>query len=351
MFSLIALAIISSCCFLCGGGNGEGAFIDSSTRMETHIIRAVNGISGERKTYNSSGTLTNTIDINNGNALTYTSFQNHTDPTTGQNPTAALGSAVAPNDPNVNLQKPKVPEVNYAKPEVLCGQHINPPERSIYGNFLGDRENFSSSYLQNIHTAPFKFVIDGFYYLGHYLRNTLDNDYTGAIDSLVERASIPGLFINMNYAENGLAEYTKFGKKAGTHAIWGSKPDSPEFVGADGMAQCIGIVIFSPSTGLRAAFHFSQTDAAYATLGRYNWPADCKAILAGAYNGNLTTKDQFAEVLAFLQRARIKVEGFMSADNVAGIFVDRLGNWIVVPSPNYIKFFNDPAPTIYPHQN
>ena len=106
MFSFLAITFISCCCFFEGNGNGEGAFCDSNIRMETHATRDGNGISGERKTYNSSGTLTNTIDINNGNALTYTSFQNHTDPTTGQNPTAALGSAVAPNDPNVNLDKP-----------------------------------------------------------------------------------------------------------------------------------------------------------------------------------------------------------------------------------------------------
>ena len=89
-------------------------------------------------------------------------------------------------------------------------------------------------------------------------------------------------------------------------------------------------------------------EAAYGTLSQYSWPTDCKAIIAGAYGGNLTTKDQFTEILAFFRRHEIEVEGFGFTDDIDGIFVDRSGNWIVVPNLNYKIFFNGPPPTIYP---
>jgi len=72
---------------------------------------------------------------------------------------------------------------------------------------------------------------------------------------------------NMEYAKKGL-----IGSGTGNHQIWGSGPGSPDFVGASGMGPCIGVVIYSPSTGLRAAFHFSQTDDALGTLMQYQWP-------------------------------------------------------------------------------
>ena len=203
------------------------------------------------------------------------------------------------------------------------------PEKVILGNsFSEKREN-----IKNMLPAGLASSVIAFW------GGTDNANADDMIRKLVERAGLAGLYINLEYANKGAG---MGGSGTGYHQIWGSKPGSPEFVGASGMGPCIGVVIYSPSTGLRAAFHFDQGNAATNTLNRYNWPADCRAIIAGAHGGNFTTRDQLAEILGYLRHAGIKVEGFGFTKDIAGIYVDQSGNWIVVPSKIYLDFVNPP---------
>lgn len=208
-------------------------------------------------------------------------------------------------------------------------EQITAPEKEIFGNFLGQKDNYAAKVPGGLFTSV---IVN--------IRGTAYENCNDAIDKIV--AKIPGLSVDMDYHGKIIAG----GSLAGQHAIYGSKPDSPEYVGAKGMQPCIAVVIFSPSTGLRAAFHFSQSDAAAATLYRYNWPADSRAIIAGAYNGNYTTKGQLAEILAFMKRTGMKIDGFISGEFASQVYVDRKGNWIVVPDPKYANFVNGPPPTL-----
>jgi len=174
--------------------------------------------------------------------------------------------------------------------------------------------------------------------LAHLLGTGGDGDVNNArIQLLMNRTEfLRPLSLNMEYANKKPS-----GSIAGKHQIWGPG-QGPDYVGAWGMGPCIGVVIYAPC-GLRAAFHFSDLDAAVRTLAQYRdrWTADAKAIIAGATDGSATTVAQLRGILSFLRQNGITVEGFGFTQNdingiygIHGIFVDKSGNWIVVPIGN-----------------
>ena len=55
------------------------------------------------------------------------------------------------------------------------------------------------------------------------------------------------------------------------------------------------------------------------------------------------------EILGVLKEGGIKVQGYVSGTDAGAIFVDQSGNWIVVPSPNYILFMKNPPATLLVH--
>ena len=117
----------------------------------------------------------------------------------------------------------------------------------------------------------------------------------------------------------------------GKHGIWGISPDTFEIIGVEGMEPCIGICIYSELAGIRAAFHLAQTDDAYNTLNQYKWPPDSRVIIAGASSSNFVVKAQLAEVLTFFRWRNFTIDGFIPGNKVSGIYVDRDGNWFVLP--------------------
>jgi hypothetical protein len=169
-----------------------------------------------------------------------------------------------------------------------------------------------------------------------YWTDTVNDNCDDAIAKTVKNQK--RLPIDMDSTVLGLS-----GLRNPYHGIYGVCPESPEYIGASGMEPCIGVCIYSESAGMRAAFHFAQTDNAYYTLGRYNRPADCRAILAGAHSSNFTTQDRLSDILSFMWWNNIKIDGFRSSKDVDGIYVDRKGNWVVVPSKKYQETFIGPV--------
>jgi len=159
------------------------------------------------------------------------------------------------------------------------------------------------------------------------------SDFNSRILNMVVLRGIKPLHINMEYADKALS-----GSLAGTHQIWGPG-QGPDYVGARGMLPCVGVVVYAPC-GKRAAFHFSQGDSALATLMQYGWPPGSRAIIAGATDGNDTTVAQLSAILRFFNLRGITVEHFDLTHDIEGIYVDRLGNWIVVPTLIYRNFYH-----------
>ena len=186
------------------------------------------------------------------------------------------------------------------------------------GNLLGGKENYPLNF-------DFRLIVRSLFM-------DLNKPQNESIDGLIQK--IGTLIPDMDFADIDLKGYG-----SGKHGIFDSSPESPEYVGTEGMGPCIGVCIRSESTGLRAAFHFKQGDNATATLHRYNWPSDSKAIIAGATdNANVATYLQLKEVIAYLRHANIDIEGFEYTKDIAGIYISRDGKWIVKPSLAYEGF-------------
>jgi len=159
-----------------------------------------------------------------------------------------------------------------------------------------------------------------------YLVGGKDDNTDARINLLINRENLRPLRINMDYGKKGLS-----GSTTGTHQFW-DPGRGPDYVGATGMGPCIGVVIYSPC-GQRAAFHFGpSSDGAVSTLNQYDWPPDSKAIIAGATGGSATTVAELQAILAFFNQKGISVEGFDFTHNIQGIYVDRSGKWVVVPT-------------------
>jgi hypothetical protein len=194
----------------------------------------------------------------------------------------------------------------------------------IYGNLIGERVNTPAWFTKGFFANQY-----------HYWTGTTDHtNYDNDIAKMVK--NLNQLTIDTNYSGIGIK-----GRGSG-HGIYGVSPSCKEYIGADGMGPCVGICIYSELEGLRASFHLAQGEDAWATLRQYNWPPDSRAIIAGAHGSNSTTKQQLSDILWYMWWNNITVDGFISSKDIKGIYVDRDGKWLVVPSSEYLKSIKGP---------
>lgn len=95
------------------------------------------------------------------------------------------------------------------------------------------------------------------------------------------------------------------------------------YFGVQGAGPCIGVIVVCPTQV--AAFHFSATDDAGATLRKYAWPKDCTAVICGGDN-SAVSNDEVMEVISCLERHGIKIQGMVNMD---GCFYGSDGKWYV----------------------
>ena len=107
-----------------------------------------------------------------------------------------------------------------------------------------------------------------------------------------------------------------------------------DLLGAGGMGPCIGVVIFSKSAGMRAAFHFGPESCNETqTLKKYKWPPDSRAVIAGGVNEG-GSNGQLSRTIHTLKSLGITLEG---VSDTSGIYCDRNGNWVIPEGPGMLK--------------
>ena len=142
-----------------GVASGEYYATTSASNSSSTVTTATREgatISGTRKTYNSSGTLTSTVAINNGNASSYgVGFYGNSDPATQFAPTVYPQEADLPAPPPTPIQQmPVVPKAsNYTKPTTaLSGQGVTGDD-FLDGILQNRRNHLSDKAQENIDTA------------------------------------------------------------------------------------------------------------------------------------------------------------------------------------------------------